>query len=630
MRAFLPFVVVGLGTGSVYGLAGLGLVLTYKTSGIFNFAHGTVAAAMAYAFFEMRERHGWPWPIALLVCVVVLGPLVGLALERMARRLADAPTVAKIVATLGLVVGIQQLAVIRYGAATRQFRSFLPTRVLRLAGVNVGYDQLIVMGIALASAVALFLFFRSSRLGLGMRGVVDNADLLGLTGTNPVTVRRWAWAIGSGFAALSGILLAPSIGLDSFILTLLVVQAFGAAAVGLFTSLPLTYLGGLGLGVGSALATRYVASVPWLRGVPTSLPFIVLFTVLVLVPRRQLVDIVVERRPRLAEARRIPLPVAGAGTVAGLAAAIAVPLVVGTKLVFFSTGLVDVIVFLSLALLVRTSGQVSLAQLALAAVGASSFSHFAHGFGMPWLVAVLLAGVVAIPVGAIVAIPAIRLSGLYLALATLGFGLLMEQTSFSTRIMFGYYAVNTPRPSFAQSDRGYYYVILAFALAAVALVAVVRRSRLGRLLRGMADSPLALSTYGTNVTVIKVLVFCISAFLAGIAGALLGPITGQANQTSFATFSSLLLVVVLVLQGPVGEIRASLLAAAALAVLPGYVDNPHLNQYFPVLFGVGAIAMALAETQPAEGRRWPLASVEECRDRIRRSAIRARTVEAGT
>ena len=136
------------------------------------------------------------------------------------------------------------------------------------------------MGVALVSAVGLYLFFRYSRLGVAMRGVVDNPDLVNITGTNPTGVRRWSWVIGTIFAAMSGVLLGPVLGLNALLLILLVVQAYGAAAIGYFSNLPLTYVGGLLLGIGAALCTKYVGDVQWLGGLPASLPFIVLFIAL--------------------------------------------------------------------------------------------------------------------------------------------------------------------------------------------------------------------------------------------------------------------------------------------------------------------------------------------------------------
>src|SRR5207249_361749 len=128
---------------------------------------------------------------------------------------------------------------------------------------------------------------KMSRLGVSMRAVVDNPSLLALTGQNPVRVRRASWMIGSAFAAGSGILLAPTLGLDATLLTLLVVQAFGGCAVGLFRNLPMTYVGGLVVGVLAALATDLFTEFP-LNQIPPAVPFIVLITVLIVVPARVL------------------------------------------------------------------------------------------------------------------------------------------------------------------------------------------------------------------------------------------------------------------------------------------------------------------------------------------------------
>jgi branched-subunit amino acid ABC-type transport system permease component len=627
MKDFLPFVLIGLTSGSVYGLAGTGLVLTYKTSGIFNFSHGTVAALMAYAFYDLHDKNDVPWPIALLICLGILCPLAGLFLERIARRLADAPVAMKIVATVGLLVGVQQFIVIRYGAAIIQTDTFLPTKNFRMLGVNVGADQLIVMAIALAGMILLTLFLRSPA-GLRMRAVVDQPDLLALTGTSPVRVRRGAWIIGTFFAGISGILLAPTVGLDGIVLTLLVVQALGGAAIGMFTSIPMTYAGGLIVGVLGSLATKYVATVPWLGGLPSSLPFIILFLVLVAAPPRWLVDFTVDRKAKVVEPRHLPLAVKVGGGLVLAVVLLRLPGLVGTKLPVYTAGLAYVLIFLSLALLIGTSGQVSLAQLAFAAVGAASSARLATDAGIPWLFAVLLGAFVAVPVGALLAIPAIRRSGLYLALATFGFAVLLERLVFGTDLMFGASsaALAAPRPSFGSSDDGYFFVVLAFVVAGIALVTLVHRSRLGRLLRAMADSPTALTTSGTSVTAIKVIVFCVSAFLAGLGGALLGPVTGSASAGNFIAFLSLTLVVMLVVSAFFmggSEILASILAAAALMVLPSYSGDGAATEWQPVFFGVMAVLVAMGSAG-MRAPSWLVRPAMSARRRPERTPMRAR------
>lgn len=294
MNDLLPFIIIGLVSGSVYGLAATGLVLTYKTSGIFNLAHGAVATTAAYTFYFLRVQHELPWGLASLLSIGVVGPALGLLLELMARRLAEVRVVYKIVATIGIILAVQGFFTARYGAQSQTFPTFLPTgSAFTLSGTVITWDQIIITAIALVATAGLYLFFRFARLGLAMRGVVDDPELLDSAGTNPVAVRRWSWVIGSTFACLAGVLLAPSLSLDALLLTLLVVQTFGAAALGYFSSLPLTYAGGLVVGVLASVLTKYGAVThpnALLTGLPPSTPFLVLFAVLLLTPRQRLVD----------------------------------------------------------------------------------------------------------------------------------------------------------------------------------------------------------------------------------------------------------------------------------------------------------------------------------------------------
>src|SRR5581483_10833704 len=168
-----------------------------------------------------------------------------------------------------------------------------------------------------------------------------------------------------------------------------------------------------------------------------------------------------------------------------LAVLIAIPHQVGAKLPVYNNAVIMVIVFLSLSLLVRTSGQVSLCHAGFAAVGAAVFSHLAPGAGLPWAMALLGAGLAAVPIGAIVAIPAIRIAGVYLALATFGFGILLERMAYPTSMMFGSFGTRTaPRPKLGgidlTSNVRYYYVCLAFMVLVAAISVVINRSRLGR------------------------------------------------------------------------------------------------------------------------------------------------------
>ena len=597
MNALLPFVILGITVGSVYGLTGTGLVLTYKTSGIFNFAQGAVATTGAYVFYILHDDvlHLPAVPTAL-ICVFVVGPVLGLGMEAIARRLTDASATMKVVATVGLVLVVQGFFSATFGTLARTFPAWLPQHTFHIGGAFIGEDQMIITGIALAATVALFFFFRLTRLGLAMRGVVDNPELLDLGGTSPAAVRRWAWIIGSSFAVLAGVLLAPSLNLDATVLTLLVVQAFGAAAIGRFSSLPLTYVGGLAVGIIASVATKYVVTgSAALAGLPASIPFIVLFLVLIFTPRSKLADRRVSR-PRPSAVYAAPARVQLAGAAVLGVVLLAVPhLVNAGQLPYWSDGLTQVVLFLSLGLLVRTSGQVSLCQAAFAAIGATTMGHLTAGFGLPWGIALLLAGLAAVPIGAFIAIPAIRLPGVFLALATFGFGVTMQQMGYPLWIMFGSSSLGqaVSRPSFAQGDIAYYYLMLVFAVVAGLLVVWLVRSRLGRLLRGMADSPVALATHGTSVVVTRVLVFCIAAFLAGLSGALFGGVVHTVTSSDFTAFSSLTLLALLVIM-PGREPWYAFAAGFALVIIPSWISTGGtVGDWLNVLFGAAAVQVAI-------------------------------------
>jgi ABC-type branched-subunit amino acid transport system permease subunit len=291
-----------------------------------------------------------------------------------------------------------------------------------------------------------------------------------------------------------------------------------------------------------------------------------------------------------------------AGAVVGLAVALVIPHVVGAKLPIYITALAYVILFASLGLLVRTSGQVSLCHIAFAAVGASTAAR-AVGAGFPWPVAVLVGGLVAVPIGALLAIPAIRLSGVYLAIATFGFGLVMQRLFYASIFMFGgTFAIRSPRPKLGglhtNTDVGYYYVVLAAVVACLALVVLVRRSRMGRLLRGFADAPTAVDAHGTNTNELKVLVFSVSAFMAGIAGGLLGPITGTAAAASgidvggFDFSVSLLLITVLFVAGR-QPVLSAVVGSVLLVVIPSYATGATAQKWNPIIFGSLAILAAI-------------------------------------
>ena len=613
------FIVAGLTTGSIFALAAIGLVLTYKTSGIFNFAHGSLASLSAFTFYYLRQERGWPWSAAAAVSVIVGGVSIGLLLEYVTRRLASASLSMRVLSTTGILLVVQGGILLVFSPGSeRRVQPFLPTASFDVAGVPVTAAQIITFGIGIVLVGALTLFLTMTRTGIAMRGVVEDPTLLDLTGISPVQIRRRAWVIGSMLAAVSGVLLAPLVTLDATTLTFLVVTAFGAAAIGRFTSLPLTFIGGLAIGVGQALLQKYIVSSTGVAGgLAASLPFLVLFVLLIAAPRLPQLSVGTVRSSR-SDNWTAPTSARIGGAMLLLLMLLLVPQFVGMHLLDWTRFLAYGILFLSLGLLVRTSGQVSLGHVGFMAVGVTAFAH-ANERGWPWLVALGFAALIAAPIGAILAIPAIRFPGLYLTLATLGFGLALQQMFYSQSYMFGSgFGLPVARPSWswlnAQSDRNYYYLVLTIAVVAVLLVVGIERSRLGRLLRAISDSPTGLRASGASINVSRVLVFCISASLASVAGALDGGTTGVVGGDGYPPFVSLqLLVLVLISFGRTPWF--AVIAAAGQILIPAYISssNPDVTSTLTLVFGLSAIALSIA---PPEARGIP-APIRRVLDRIR-------------
>ena len=630
MREYLPFVIVGLTTGGVYALASMGLVLTYATSGVFNFAHGAVAMFATFLFYTLRVDVGLPTAVAAAVAVLGFAPLLGIVIDRLLlRRLEGSPTSTFVVASLGLLVALQGLAVVVYGAEERTVAPIFPTGTYRLPGVFVGIDQTIVVAIAVVAGIGLAAFFRKTHLGLQMRAVVGDRNLTELVGADSSMVTTFSWMLGCAFAALSGILFAPFVGLDSLLFTLLVVQVFGAAIIGGLRSVSLAGIGAFGIALAASLATKMVASKPDLVGLPQSIPFVVLFAVLIFSRKGAFTEVTATQVGRVEQTWRAPRFGIPLNFVVALAVAVFLPsLLPSHRLATVTTTLAYLLLFASLSLLLGMSRQVSLCHVVFVLFGATTLGQFLS-VGVPYLLALPLAALVLVPVGAILAIPAIRLSGLFLALATFGFGILAQSLVFP--ILLGTDgAIAVPRPSFVASDRALYYFVLGVVVLGVLAVELVRRSRLGRFSRALADSVPAVESLAVNPTSTRVLVFCLSAFLAALAGGLLGTQVGRVVLSSFSPFQSLVWVTVLVLAGT-QTFGGSLLAAVALVTIPAMTESATLAEWQPVMFGVGAMLLAQAPNGLAGLLRVPNLDglVERSRWRLRTSRSAERFASVG-
>jgi ABC-type branched-subunit amino acid transport system permease subunit len=400
------------------------------------------------------------------------------------------------------------------------------------------------------------------------------------------------------------VLLAPTLGADALVLILLVVQAFGAAALGRLVSLPIAYAGAIGLGVLGQLSIKWVSEYAsdqtWLSGLPQSLPFIALFTVLIFSKKGSFKELTKSVQPRATSQTLAPgsrrFPIVVLTLLVGFA--LIVPgIATDSRTTTATAAAAMLIVFSSLSLLIGLSRQISLCHAVFVALGATTLGHL-QSQGLPFLPALLLSGLVVVPIAGLLAIPAIRLSGLFLALATFGFGVLFQNLLYNTSWVFGTSGqVAIERPTWfgntLEGTNEYYFFVLAIAVVSVVCIELVRATRLGRLLRATADSNVAVETLGINTTAARTVVFCTSGFFAAIAGGLLSAQVTTVGTSSYSFFQSLTWVAVLVAAGA-ATLGGAALAAVMLVVVSAFFTNAEVINYQTMFFGIGAILLAQA------------------------------------
>ena len=586
MLTFLAYTFTGLFTGAAYAIAASGLVLTYTTTRVFNLGHGAISMVSAYLYWQLTVQEHLNGFLALLLILLVVAPAIGVLIERLlARNLGDAPVSVSLVVTVGLFVGLVGIAQQVWPATVpRSINQWFFGDSIPVGTFQLSYHQLITILVSIAVAGGLYVLLNRTRTGTAMRAAVDNRELLALFGGSPRRVSTLSWALGSSLAALSGILLVSTVGLDYYQLTFLVINAFAAAMFGRLQSLPLTFVGAMALG----LAQGYVFYLPsWslLDGIRQSLPTIMLFIVLIFVPQVRL------RVGQIKGILAAPVPTArrslqvGGGLIVLVLAA--VQLLSDTNELRLGSALTYAMVMLSLVLLTGYGGYVSMAQLTFMGIGAAVVAKLDTTSPMAVVAAVLIAAAV----GALVALPVLRLTGLYLALATFAFAQLMDKLVFQTNFMFGFNGSLDAKPmslfGYSFASTASYNVLCAVAFVAVAvLVLMLRRGPIGRVLIAMRDSPAACGTLGLNQRWFRVGLFGASAGIAGLAGALLAGVRGTVDAASFQAFNGLLLLLLAVVSG-VTSMTGAFAGGMLLMLLPV------LQSQFPALGGLEFLVIAI-------------------------------------
>ncbi len=571
MDKFLTFTIAGLSSAAIYAIAASGLVVTYTTSGIFNFAHGAFGMLAAFTYWQVNQAWGVPTIPAVIIVVFVAAPLFGAVVERVIMRgIEGASEVVKIVVTVSLMVALLGLAqVIWPPDVARPVPPFFEGRFVEFVGVRVPWSRLLALVVAALVAVGLRLLFTRTRLGIAMRAVVDDRSLLQLNGGRPGRTAMLSWGLGAALAAVSGVLYSTEQTLSAVTLTLLVVNTYAVAVVGRLRSLPGAFLGAVILGLAQSYVTGYInpeltVGPIALGNLAAALPAIMLFTVLLLQPEARLRShsVVRPRSPQPVPSQRTAL-LGGVALVVVLAALGS--LMAPADLILVTKGAGFALITLSLVPLTGYAGQISLAQMTFTGIGAVAMAAWGAG-GSPLAVAASIA--VCAVIGAVVALPALRLSGIYLALATAAFALFCTAMIFNQQQIVSGGTVQVPPLSigpFTADTDFRQLVLLAVVFAVVGnLLVWLRRNAWGRRLAAMKDSPVACATLGLNLTSTKVGVFALSAAIAGAGGALAGR---SFTADSFSLPASLP-VTMLAVVGGIGSIAGAFIGGLLLGAIP--------------------------------------------------------------
>lgn len=286
------FAVSGLLAGGPIALTGLGLVLIFKSSYIFNFAHGQLLLIGALITWWFSVEVGLPLWLSIALALL-LSALLGLAIERLALRpMTGQPLLSIILMTLGLGQVLQGLALLLFGGAQRNFpQIFSAANPYRITTPWVINDRPIVIilkqnlvwsfVIAILGVILIGAFFQFTRTGLAMRGTSEDHELAQSIGLRIHRIFGISWALASVVATTAGILLATSSGLD-LSLSVVVLAAFPAVLLGGLESIPGVVVGGLLIGLSQGLVAA--SEVQWVRNSAEIMPYVVLLIVLLIRP----------------------------------------------------------------------------------------------------------------------------------------------------------------------------------------------------------------------------------------------------------------------------------------------------------------------------------------------------------
>lgn len=592
----LQFALLGLGLGGAYALLALGLVTIYRGTGVLNFGQGAVAMLSAFVFFSLRDDHGVPALLAGLI-TLTFAALLGVTFYLgVMRQLRNSPVLARVVATLALLLLLQGLALVIFDVATRSPVPVINAAPVDILGLAIPRDRLVLAGAALVLALGLSLVSKRTRVGLAIRAISDSEKGASLSGLSPVLIGSFTWAVGFALAAVAGVLLSPIAGLDANALTLLIVPVFAAALIARFTSFGVAVVAGLVLGMTQSALQLVPLDGEWYTwlwsgpGRPQAIPAVVVILAMIFSGRLLPIRGEVVRG-------RLPITLPPRYRVIGPVIAVTV----GVAFIFtvrsawlsaFVVTLAGTLIALSVVVVTGFVGQISLAQVAFAGIGGLVTALLSDD--LPFLLVLILSGLVAMAIGILVGLPSLRVRGPSLALVTLAVAYVCQVAVFSDGRIFGglgYNRVEVPSV-FGQelSSHAFAVFVLLVVVAAAAGVSALRASTLGKRALAVRENESAAMAAGININHYKLGAFAISAMMAGVGGSLLGY---QANVFAYERFSVFesLHVVALAYIGGIGMASGAIFAGlgASGGLFSQLLSTWGADSYQAVIAGAGLL-----------------------------------------
>ncbi|WP_131787913.1 ABC transporter permease subunit [Protofrankia symbiont of Coriaria ruscifolia] len=628
MSTYVAALILGLGAGAVYAALGLGLVLIHRASGVVNVAHAAFAMYVTYQYAELRDVGDIVLPVVglpprihltdsptftlALTVSLAMAALLGLLVYFLIfRPLRHAPPVLTLVASVGLMIALQALAVLQFGSDNRFIDSVLPQASFSVFGVTVPIDRPLLAMLVAAIGTLMWAVSRWTLFGLATKAVAESDEAVEQFGYRPEAVAAVSWVVASVLGALAGILVAPISVLSPSTYTLFIVPALAAALLGGLSSFGATIVGALLLGMLQSVLLPLQHDVPWLNqpGLRTLFPLIALIAIAV--TRGQLIP----GRARAVSVARLPRAEPTGRPLRDLA--VLVP--VGMLALFVLTGpyrlglersLAAAVVCLSFVVLTGFAGQLSLAQMSLAGVAGFLLARLQGGLGVPFPLAPLLATAAATAAGLVLGALSRRIRGVDLAIVTLTAGVAFQEIIFVNPLITGGLAGSVvPPPKLFGFDLGvagegfprleYGLLSLAVFAACGFGVARLRTSTSGLRMLAVRSNERAASAVGVDAARTKLLASAASAGIAGFGGCLIGYGQGRLSFDSFGVFASLFFLAIASVGGVMsvrGAVLGGLLAPGGVVFT--VLDNfGHLARYQSLLCGVALAVLVVVRPE---------------------------------